>query len=124
MVVRLSLFLALFLSLLLIAACGDSSGGDDVAPDAAAAPVVEISCTGVTPTVTITTSTGEYSPAEPTIAVGDVVKFELSAGHTAHSLDELFAVAQGEWGCFRFLSAGDYGFYCQVHGFTGTIHVQ
>lgn len=114
----------LSLLLLSLAACGGAPADDDVAPDAPAAPVVEVSCTGLTPAVTITTSTGEYYPSEPTIAVGDVVKFELSAGHTAHSIDELFAVAQGEWGCFRFLSAGDYGFYCQVHGFTGAIHVQ
>jgi plastocyanin len=104
---------------------GDDGGDDDSAPiDAAAAAVTEVSCSSATVALTITTAGGEYAPQTATISAGDVVDFTLTAGHTAHSIDDLFAVGQGERKCLRFDVAGTYGFYCQVHGFTGSLTVE
>lgn len=111
---------------ILAAACaGEPTTGPDptvdAAPDAPPPAIEEVSCTGVTPVETITTAGGEYFPSTTTVAVGDVVKFELSAGHTAHSFDDLFEIDQGAFACLRVNAAGEHRFYCAVHGFTGSI---
>ncbi len=113
-------------ALLFLAACGGGvAEGVDASADSPAAALIEVSCSQIDPAVVIGTAGGEYYPDPATVAVGDVVMWQLSAGHTAHSIPAgLFAIGQGEEACFRFFEPGDYDFYCQVHGFTGILHVE
>ncbi len=123
--------IAFALALSLAAACGGSSSNPDAAgssTDAKPAEVEVVSCTGVTPvqTITVTNVPFAYSPATATINVGDVVHFSPTASHPTSSgaggtPDNKFHV--GADACLKFTKAGTYPFFCEPHGFTGTITV-
>lgn len=112
---------------LLLAACGGSADAPvpvDAAVDAAIA-VVEVSCLDVEPAVTVGTAGGEYAPDPATIGVGEVIRWQMAAGHTVRSRPSgQFEVPQGETKCFRFSVAAEYEYYCQVHGFLGLLIVE
>jgi len=117
----------LLLAMIGLGGCGGGATQPppDAGPDAEVVPVVEVSCTTADPAVTIGTAAGEYQPNPASIRVGEVAEWQMSVGHTARSRTAgLFAIAQGERGCYRFQVAGDYEFYCEVHGFTGVLQVR
>ncbi len=84
-----------------------------------------IDCDGVTPDQEIGTVGLAYDPAEATIAVGGIVRFDPAGGF--HDIDS----SEGLWAdtptqvptCLRFDVAGEYGTVCSVHSFVGTITV-
>lgn len=104
----------------------------DAAIDAAlpidAASTVQLipNCTGIpNPDLTVSAATGTYVPANPTIGVNDVIRFE--PGSSVHDMDAdngEFGTALGEITCLRFTAAGTFPVHCSVHQFTTTITVQ
>ncbi len=120
---------------LLLAACGDDGGSgplDSSVPidSPAAATVMEVSCTGITPNATVTTSeqTNSYAPMATTITVGQVVQFTTSFTHDvkpnslSHS-DRGLVVGFSKTACLKFTVAGTFNFLCSNHGFVGSITV-
>ena len=121
----------------LLAACGDDGG--TTLPDAAAnidapgssATVMEVSCTGITPAATVMTTDASFSfmPMATTISVGQVVQFTTSPSHdvapnpSAAKTDPGLKVGFNKTACLKFTAAGTFGFFCQPHGFVGTITV-
>lgn len=119
--------------MLILAGCESGEGGSttpvDARPDAAVIPVVALSSCPSDVAATITDSASAFIPKASTIALGDVVKFEITAEHfvlpnTLTTTDDALRVGRGETKCFRFSAAGTYGFLCGAHSFTGTITVQ
>jgi plastocyanin len=107
------------LSLLVaLAACG--GGGDDPAadarpgpPDAQSSSVIMMSCTGVTPDATITTSGFAFSPADLTITVGQIVRFTPGGSHDMTGAG--IATVTGQETCLEFTEAGTFEYICSVH---------
>ena len=122
------------LTALLCAACGGDDGGGgnpDAKPaDATNAKVQAIACPGsVDATVTTSTTADEYAPKMTTVAAGAVVKFVMPSAHNvipdnAVSTDAALVVNFSETKCFKFNTAGTYGFLCAPHGFKGSVTVQ
>ncbi len=119
-----------------LAACGDDGGTP--APDAfvrldsgVTATVMEVSCTSVTPSATVSTTDAvdAYSPMSSSITVGQVVKFTTSPNHDvkpnpiAPKTDPGLTVGFNKTTCLKFTAAGGFGFLCSLHGFVGTINV-
>jgi plastocyanin len=109
-------------------ACGGSSSNTtiDSPPASTVQPVI---CPGtVAQTITVTgTTTFMFSPMTSTINVNDVVHFNTTSLHPVASGSN--GVADGKFSangdaCFKFTAAGTFPFFCQVHGFTGSITVQ
>jgi plastocyanin len=122
---------SLSIVVLVMAAC--SAGGDtvtvDAAPDVPPIPVVALSSCPATVAATITDTPTTFVPKETTIAVGQDVKFVITAEHfvlpnTLTTTDDALRVGRGKTQCFRFNVPGTYGFLCGVHSFTGTVTVQ
>lgn len=99
------------------------------APTDAASSVVTVQCPG-NPDLEISAATGAYVPMTATIAVNAIVRFTPgSSGHdmvsgTAPNGNGLFDTVAGDTTCLRFTAAGTFPFFCQIHGFSGTITVQ
>ena len=137
-------------SLILLAACGgdddddthvhddaaglDASAAIDAAgPDGPPSSVVEVTPCPAQVASTVTSPSFAYTITDATIAVNDVVKFEMPAIHNAvsgtvsqmggGSPDGKFTVGFGQTRCLRFTQAGSFPFYCSPHLFTGTITV-
>jgi len=124
-------------ALVLLAACSDDGG--TTLPDAPAnidapgntATVMEVSCTGITPAAMVVTTDASFSfmPMATTITVGQVVRFTTSTSHnvapnpSAPKTDPGLAVGFNKTACLKFTAAGTFGFFCQPHGFVGTITV-
>lgn len=117
------------LSCLVLTSCGGGGSESPPMPDAPTVKVTALSSCPTTVTATVQDSPTMFVPPMTTIAVGDVVKFDITAEHfvkpslTANT-DPALMIARGEEKCFRFNVAGQYGFVCGVHGFAGTIIVQ
>ena len=105
----------------------DGSGGSSA--------VQTVSCTGITPAMTVTATDGVmmYMPATATISQGQVVMFMTSSGHDVspgHYVpdstisDPGIHVDFNMTGCRMFTQTGNYGFHCSIHHFDGTITVQ
>ena len=99
------------------------------APDSPPVKVTALSSCPTTVAATVVDSPSTFVPKATTIAVGDVVKFEINAEHyvipnLSTTTDPALMVARGETKCFRFGVVGTYGFACGVHGFAGTVTVQ
>lgn len=110
---------------LALVACGDDGGSTPPidAPGGAAATRVE--CATVTPTVTVTAPGFAFEPENATIAVGQVVAFDMPATHSAVSdTAGLFNATFNTTTCYRFDRAGTYPYHCDPHQFPGTIVVQ
>ncbi|MBL8621867.1 MAG: hypothetical protein JNK64_11205 [Myxococcales bacterium] len=113
---------ALFAALCL-AACGGDDAGTPI--DAAPSSVMTVACGTSTPVATFTApSFTAFSPTSATIAVGDVVEFQMPAAHNAVSTTGLFRVDFGVTACLKFTAAGTFPFKCEPHQFTGTVVVQ
>lgn len=121
----------LSIAVLVVAGC-EAGGGQsvtiDAAPDVPPTPVVELECPA-TVAGTIMDSPTAFIPKATTINIGQVVKFVITAEHfvlpnTLTTTDPALNVKRGETKCFKFNTAGVYGFLCGVHSFTGTITVQ
>ncbi len=113
----------------LVACGGDSTATPDAAKgiDSAAAIASEVPCAGATPTATVTAPSFMYTiTPSSTIAVNQVVKFEMvsGTGHDVNSNGKGFDTGFGVTKCFKFNVAGSYTFKCTPHSFTGTIVVQ
>jgi plastocyanin len=131
---RLSPFLLLVCATAVVGCGGEGDGADDsidagtiVSFDAppGGAGVTEVSCSGGTIAVTVTTPGNRFDPMSSTIQRGQIVRFDPAAGHdVASDSGGLFDVGFGGEGCFRFDDAGSFGFRCTPHGFRGTIVVQ
>lgn len=99
----------------------------------AASSVQIISCTGITPDATITTSGLAFSPANVTITASQVIKFTPVGSHDMTSgtggaspvPDGIFATTNGQEACLRFTAAGSFPYYCSFHPqqMTGTVTV-
>jgi plastocyanin len=85
----------------------------------------------VTPDLEIAVNGGgtAYMPNTGTISVNGVIRFtpgdpnhDMVSG-TAPNADGLFDTVAGDTVCLRFSAAGTFPFFCQVHGFTGTLTV-
>ena len=110
----------------------DTSAPDaaiDAMPDAApAATVVAIACPG-SPAVTITTPGQLYMPSTATIAVGDIVEFDLAGSHNViphptMPTDPGLRVPFGGNVCLQFTAAGAFSWRCQPHSnMVGTVTV-
>lgn len=118
---------------LALAACG--GGGDDPpagvdAPsdDAQSATVVEVTCDGSEVATVVTQAASKFDPMSTSIAVNDVVKFEMDpshdvAPHLSLPSDPGIRVDFGETKCLRFTQAGTFNFFCTSHGFAGSVTV-
>jgi len=115
--------LPILAALTLAAACGGDDGGTP-AVDAPTSSVQRVDCATSTPTVTVTAPGFAFSPAASTITAGQVVQFMMPATHNAVSDSGLFRVEFNTSACFKFTSAGTFGFHCEPHLFTGSITVQ
>ncbi|MBK9037028.1 MAG: hypothetical protein IPL61_38225 [Myxococcales bacterium] len=116
--------LVLTVALPLAAACGGDDGGSP-AIDAPAASITSVACGGATVAGTVTAPGFAFEPMATTISVGQVVRFTMPATHNAVSNTAgQFRVDFGGDSCFRFDTAGTFGFHCEPHQFTGTIVVQ
>jgi len=88
-----------------------------------------ISCSGVTPDATITTTGSAYVPVSTTIVAGQVIKFDpAGAPHDMVSglvgnADGTFATPTSQVACLQFHETGTYPFFCSVHGFAGDVTV-
>lgn len=122
---------------LFVAACGgEEPGGSNT--DAQLADtggggntVVEVTCPTTADAMIAVNSGGTaFVPANPTVPVGAVVKFFLTADHDvqpnplAAMTDPGIVVGEGKTACLKFTAAGTFGFYCMKHSFVGTITVQ
>ena len=96
--------------------------------------MVAVSCTGITPAVTVTPATtgDSYSPDTATIMQGQVVMFMTTTTHDVfpgHHVPDSTITDPGihvdfsMTGCRMFTQTGSYGFHCSMHGFDGTITV-
>lgn len=113
----------------LVACGGDSNSTPDAAKviDSAGAIASEVPCAGATVTATVTAPGFAFTiTPSSTIAVAQVVKFEMVAGtgHDVNSNGKGFDTGFGVTKCFKFNVAGSYTFKCTPHSFTGTIVVQ
>lgn len=106
------------------------SGGPDAdttpQPDAPAGAVTVSDCTGLTPAATITTTGTAFTNGDPTIAVGDVVRFMPAGSHDMTADDDSFdSGAPGNEACLTFNEVGAFPYHCSVHPtMTGTVTVQ
>ncbi|MFT3693654.1 MAG: plastocyanin/azurin family copper-binding protein [Kofleriaceae bacterium] len=128
----------LFVCALALTACGGDDGNTDTKKDAAGSgsgsntnTVQKVTCSGTPAKVTAdaaqmtkyTYSTG----ATLSVHVGDMVEFQMPANHNVRpgtGVDPGLTVDFGQDVCLKFTTAGTYNFYCQPHGFTGTLTVQ
>lgn len=113
----------------------DGSPGDaPVSPDAAsvdAAPSVvqEVACAGATIASEVSAPGFSFTITQASVPVNSVVRFTMPGSHSAVSGetagvdDGQFTVSFNETKCLRFTAAGTYGFWCNPHGFTGSITV-
>lgn len=92
--------------------------------------VTTVACAGATIAATVTTGVAtemKYTPIATTITAGQIVEFKMGGAHNVRpSLttgDPGLRVEFGADTCLKFSSAGTFGFYCQPHGFTGTVTV-
>ena len=137
---------------LLAIGCGDDDGkmagaidasvdADTSQPDAKPVPpdanvdamvpstVQVVDCTKVTPVVKIQVDSGQYSPKDSVISVGEVARFELGTNHDAQSGDGApdgkfyvgFTTTAGTPICLKFTEVGVWKFYGTRHAFKGTI---
>jgi plastocyanin len=128
------------------AATGDDAAAIDadpdqpdamIPPDAEPSSVVEVACGGATIAVTVTAPGFAYvfAPSDGgaadshTIAVDDIVEFEMPAGHNAFSgganaPDGQFSTDFGVTKCFQFTEVGTFPFHCTPHDFVGTLIVE
>jgi len=113
----------------LVAACGGSTGGDDVPADTSGGVRVEAvsPCTGES--ATVNTLATRFDPATVTVTAGQVVKFVNDVGHDikpalSGDTDDALAIPEGQTKCFRFNVTGSFGFRCSIHGFVGSVTVQ
>jgi plastocyanin len=108
-----------------------------IPPDAEPSSVVEVNCTGATIEVTVTapgfafafTPSDGGAADQHTIAVNDIVRFQMPASHNAFSgaanaPDGLFATNFNQTKCYQFTEAGSFPFHCTPHDFVGTLIVQ
>jgi plastocyanin len=119
----------LALILVVAAACGGSSSSNpaDAPP---ASPVKTVPCAGATVAQTVTvvsTPQFAFSPMTLTIHVNDVVHFQTGSLHPVASgaqghPDGKFSTTGDA--CLQFTQAGTFPFFCNVHGFPGTVTVQ
>ena len=118
------LTLATLLLTTLGAACGSSSNppAQQDSP-ATSASVTSVSCTGITPAMTISTNGDAYSPTSASISVGQVIQFTMPTAHNVSSTTTGLAVDFGQTACLKFTAAGTYNFKCSVHLFTGSVTV-
>jgi plastocyanin len=118
---------------LFLSACGDKDGADSGE---------DSDLVGNTPDHTVTTDDGsmDFMPTDLTIAVGDVVRFEMTATHNAievsqetydnggtEALSGGFAVDFGQTDDVTFTEAGVHWYICQPHvgmAMIGTITVE
>jgi plastocyanin len=94
--------------------------------DATPATVFDVTCTGATIAATVTTvdGTNAYMPSAVTIAVGGIVKFTTSVSHDVNSTVPGLPVGFSTTACRQFTAAGTFGFFCSIHGFSGSVTVQ
>lgn len=117
-----------------VSACGGDDGGTSTPKDSSGsntATVQKVTCSGTPAKVTAdagqmtkyTYSTG----ATLSVSVGDLVEFQMPANHNVRpgsGTDPALTVDYSQDVCFKFTKAGTYNFYCQPHGFTGSLTVQ
>jgi plastocyanin len=122
--------------LITFTACSSSSSNT---PDAAvqidggSATVMAVTCPATTP-LTVTTDDSQmkftFTPAaNPSLPVGSIVTFTMSATHnvvpnSTAATDAGLQVNFRETKCLQFTKAGSFSFICQPHGFGGKITVQ
>jgi plastocyanin len=123
----------------ILAACGgdtstttklDATGSGSGSGSGTTNKVTTVSCTGATIAATVTTGAPSemvYTPKATTITAGQIVEFKMGGAHNVRpSLtngDPGLLVEFGADTCLKFSTAGTFGFYCQPHGFTGTVTV-
>jgi plastocyanin len=110
---------------LLAIACIWGCGTSPMTSDAPSADAIRtVSCTGVTPVMTITTMGLAYSPMELTVPVGGIVEFMMPSQHNVASDSAGLDVPFGGTACLEFPVAGTFTYHCTAHGFMANITVQ
>lgn len=123
MVVRITAALPIRACLLFVAlaACTPETS---VRPDGSAPTTVKtVTCSTVTPTVTVMTLGLAYNPTPTTIPLGGIVQFVMPPQHNVASSTSGLAADFGATTCLQFPTAGTYSFACASHGFMGTVIV-
>jgi len=117
------------LALVFAAACGGGGSTPSIDAPASGNKVTTVDCATNAPTATVATQNFTFTPATTTIAVGQVVKFQLESVHDVvpdptTATDAGLTVGFGATACLKFTAAGTFGFKCDPHGFKGSITVQ
>ena len=121
-----------FASFVALGACGGNSNNNTIDSPTGGGAVQSVSCTGITPKTTFTVVLNgtmfAFSPANATISVNDIVRFNTTASHPVQSgapgsPDGKFGPTNGD-GCFKFTQTGTFPFFCNIHLFTGFVTVQ
>ncbi len=121
----------------LAAACGsddaqtsvDAPRAIDAAVDAPVSSVVEVPCAGATIASEVSAPGFSFTISQASIARNAVVRFTMPAVHSVVSGntpgvdDGQFAVDFNAVKCLRFTAAGNFGFWCNPHQFTGALTV-
>ncbi len=146
---RTSTFSCTFAFALLLAACGDDTGGaggagsgggsttdaastgtgsttDASSTGTGSAAVTEVDCAGATIAQEVATDGFAFDPAAITLSAGGIIRF--TPGSTIHNIageDASWASDFGDTACFQFATAGSYPFVCDAHkpDMAGTIAV-
>ena len=100
--------------------------GPDAPPDAQP-DVRVVDCAATQPVATFTSEAGinAFMPDATTIAVGQVIAFEMAQTHNVVPVasDPGLTVGFGQTKCLLFAATGTYNFKCGPHGSTGSITV-
>jgi plastocyanin len=118
-------------ALLFAAACGDSGGSSgtvDAAVDSGGnpnLPTAELVACPASGAMEFRPTPTMYVPMSISVARGKIINFAMFAEHTATSEDRLFTIrVTSDNKCVRFNKPGTYSFYCEAHGYKGSVVVQ
>jgi plastocyanin len=116
-------------TMLFLVGCGGGGGGSsvDAAPDVPDVPLIRVDPCPATVDQEITAEVDRFVPMTATIAVGKVVKYELSTAHQLVPFPDTPAdltVPANTTRCFKFLKPGTYRYFCKFDSFAGSVVVQ
>ena len=120
------------LAVLVLAACGGDDGTTQMDAPMTLSKVQAVTCPTTADATVMTTATVDaYMPAATTVPNNAVVKFVMASVHDVApntvggaTTDPGLVVGFGATKCLKFTAPGTYSFFCEAHGFAGTVTVQ